>query len=201
MGTRDPRLDAYIAKSAEFARPILTTLREIVHSACPDVEETMKWSAPHFMYHGMMCGMASFKEHCVFGFWKGSLVLGDETAEGAAGQFGRITKVSDLPPKKVMAGYIKRAMQLNEDGVSVQRAKPKRGRASEVKVPADLAAALKKNRKALATFDAFSPSAKRDYVDWIVEAKRDETRKRRLETAVAQMAEGKTRHWKYQQKA
>ena len=202
MGTRDPRIDAYIAKSAEFARPILTALRDTVHSACPDVEETMKWSAPYFMHHGMMCGMASFKEHCAFGFWKGSLVIGTNApAEGAAGQFGRIAKVSDLPSKKVLTGYIKRAMALNEEGVSIKRAAPKRGHARDVAVPDDLAAALRRNRKARATFEGFSPSAKRDYVDWIVEAKRKETRQRRLETAVAQMAEGKTRHWKYQQEA
>ena len=202
MGTRDPRIDAYIAKSADFAKPILASIRETVHSACPDVEETLKWSAPHFMYHGMMCGMAAFKEHCAFGFWKSSLVLGDGKGDdNAAGQFGRITRVADLPPKKVMTSYIKRAMQLNEEGVSVRRAQPKRGHARDIEVPDDLAAALRKNRKARATFEAFSPSCKREYVDWIVEAKREETRQRRLETAVEQMAEGKARHWKYQAKA
>ena len=119
MGTRDARVDAYIAKSADFARPILNHLREVVHAACPDVEETMKWSFPHFQYQGMLCSMASFKEHCAFGFWKGSLVVGKDAAEAekAAGQFGRLTKVSDLPSKKVLTGYIKEAMKLNEDGV------------------------------------------------------------------------------------
>jgi hypothetical protein len=117
MGIRDPRVDAYIAKSAEFARPILMHLREVVHAACPDVEEAMKWSHPHFMYHGMLCGMAAFKQHCTFGFWKFDLIVaGDKAAEAAMGQFGRITKVADLPSKKVLTGYIKQAMKLNEEG-------------------------------------------------------------------------------------
>src|SRR5437899_8269050 len=108
MAKTDPRVDAYIEKSAEFARPILTHIRRVVHAACPDVEETMKWSFPHFMYKGMLCSMASFKEHCAFGFWKGSLLVektGGE-AETAMGQFGRITKLSDLPSKKVLSDYI-----------------------------------------------------------------------------------------------
>ena len=140
MGTRDARVDAYIAKSAEFARPILTHLRDVVHAACPDVEETMKWSFPHFMYKGMLCSMASFKEHCAFGFWKSSLDRRERggEVEKAMGQFGRITKLSDLPSKKVLSGYIKEAMKLNEDGVkSPTRSKPKTPR--EVVVPDDLA--------------------------------------------------------------
>ena|SRR5688572_11313558 len=204
MGTRDPRIDAYIAKSADFARPILTSLRETIHAACPEVEETMKWSNPHFMYHGMLCGMASFKQHCAFGFWKSSLVLGDDARadDESMGQFGRITKLSDLPPKKVLTGYIRRAMQLNEEGIRPpKRMKPRTEKPREIEVPDDLAAALRKNKRALATFEGFSPSAKREYLAWIVEAKREETRRRRLETAVAQMAEGKTRNWKYERKS
>src|SRR5690349_24709694 len=113
MGTRDKRVDTYIAKSAPFAKPILQHIREDVHAACPEVEETMKWSFPHFMYKGMLCSMASFKEHCAFGFWKSSLVLKDGNAsdEKAMGQFGRITKVSELPSKKVLTGYIKDALK------------------------------------------------------------------------------------------
>ncbi len=201
MGTRDPRIDAYIAKSADFAKPILTSLRETVHAACPDVEETMKWSAPHFMYHGMLCGMSAFKAHCAFGFWKGSLIVDSDgrDVEQAAGQFGRITSVSDLPSKKELAGYIRKAMKLNEEGVpSPSRSKPKARAAKEIAVPDALAAALRKNRKALATFEAFSPSHKREYVEWVAEAKREETRERRIATAVAQMAEGKPHNWKYQ---
>jgi uncharacterized protein YdeI (YjbR/CyaY-like superfamily) len=197
MGTRDPRIDAYIAKSADFAKPILTHLREIVHSACPDVEETMKWSNPHFTYKGMLGGMAAFKEHCAFGFWKGSLILPKAGTEKAAGHFGRITKVSDLPPKKVIVGYVKEAMRLNEEGVkSPARAKPKV--AKPIVVPEALAAALKKNPKARATFEAFSPSHKREYTEWIADAKGDDTRQRRVASAIEWMAEGKSRNWKYQ---
>ena len=199
MGTRDPRIDAYIAKSADFAKPILTHLREIVHSACPDVEETMKWSNPHFMYKGMLGGMAAFKEHCVFGFWKGSLILDSKTASGekAAGPFGRITKVADLPPKKIFAGYVKEAMRLNEEGVKAPSRMKSRAKTADVVVPDALAAALNKNSKAHETFNAFSPSHKREYAQWIAEAKGEDTRKRRVETAVEWMAEGKPRNWEY----
>ena len=197
MGTRDPRIDAYIAKSADFAKPILTHLREIVHSACPDVEETMKWSNPHFMYKGMLGGMAAFKEHCAFGFWKGSLILPKADTENAAGHFGRITKVSDLPPKKVIAGYVKEAMRLNEEGVK-SPARAKANRAKPIVVPEALEAALKKNARARRTFEAFSPSNQREYTEWIADAKGDDTRQRRVATAIEWMAEGKSRNWKYQ---
>jgi uncharacterized protein YdeI (YjbR/CyaY-like superfamily) len=199
MGTRDPRVDAYIAGSADFARPVLTFLRDVVHGACPDVEETMKWNFPHFLHHGMMCGMAAFKEHCTLGFWKGSLVVPADArgGEAAMGQLGRITGCADLPTKKVLTGYIKTAMRLNEEGVRAPgRAKPKVPRA-EAEVPEDLAGALRKNRKARASFEGFSPSQRREYVEWITEAKREETRARRVETAVEWLAEGKPRNWKY----
>jgi uncharacterized protein YdeI (YjbR/CyaY-like superfamily) len=201
VGTRDPRIDAYIAKSADFAKPILTHLRAIVHGACPDVEETMKWSTPHFSYKGMMAGMAAFKQHCVFGFWKGSLIVesagADDSREGM-GQFGRITTIADLPSKSVIAGYVKKAMKLNEDGVrSPTRMKAKAKTPKPVVVPEVLEAALAKNRKARATFDAFSPSHKREYAEWIAEAKGEETRTRRVKTAIEWMAEGKPRNWKY----
>jgi uncharacterized protein YdeI (YjbR/CyaY-like superfamily) len=198
MAARDPRVDAYIDRSAEFARPILAHLREVVHAACPDVEETMKWNFPHFQYKGLLCSMAAFKEHCAFGFWKGALVLGDGgQADAAMGQFGRITELADLPSKKVLVGYIKRAMQLNESGVkSPTRSKPKAPR-PEPAVPDDLAAALQANRAARAAFDEFSPSHRREYIEWITEAKTPATRSRRLETAIEWMAEGKPRNWKY----
>jgi uncharacterized protein YdeI (YjbR/CyaY-like superfamily) len=198
MGKKDPRVDAYIAKSADFAKPILNHLRSLVHEACPEVEEEWKWSFPNFMYKGMFCSMASFKEHCAFGFWKSSLIVdkNGQSAEQAMGQFGRLTKLSDLPSKKVMIEYIKLAKKLNDDGVKAPtRAKPKVPR--ELVVPDDLAQALKRNKAAQATFDKFSPSNKREYVDWITEAKTEATRSRRLETAIEWMAEGKTRNWKY----
>src|SRR5438477_8689176 len=128
MSSRDPRIDAYIAKSAPFARPILTYIRKAVHAGCPDVEETMKWSFPHFMYKGMLCSMASFKAHCAFGFWKGALVLGqggDGAAnEDAMGQFGRLTAKSDLPSDKELTRLIQRAVELNDEGVKLERPKP-----------------------------------------------------------------------------
>jgi uncharacterized protein YdeI (YjbR/CyaY-like superfamily) len=200
MGKRDDRVDAYIQKSGEFARPILRQLREIVHATCPDVEETMKWSFPHFLYKGMMCSMAAFKEHCSFGFWKSSLILDKEgqPVEKAMGQFGRITKLEDLPSKTALSGYIKQAMKLNEDGVkSPGRMKPKERVPRELVIPDDLASALLANGAASATFEKFSPSHKREYVEWIIEAKTQATRSRRLEQAIQLMAVGKPRYWKY----
>jgi uncharacterized protein YdeI (YjbR/CyaY-like superfamily) len=198
MGTKDPRIDAYIARSADFAKPILTHIRAVVHAAAPQVEETMKWSSPHFDYKGeMMCGMAAFKEHCAFGFWKGSLIIekGLRSDDGM-GQMGRITKVSDLPTKAVLTGYIKKAMKLNDEGTKLVR--PKGPPKKPLPVPPDLAKALKANKAAKAAFDGFSPSAQREYIEWLIEAKTDATRTRRLETAIEWIAEGKARHWKYQ---
>ena len=200
MGTRDPRVDAYIAKSADFARPILTHLREVVHATCPDVQETMKWSMPFFDYHGVMCNMAAFKQHATFGFWKGGLIpgLAPNSANGgeSMGNLGRLTSVKDLPSRKVLAGYVKAAMRLNAEGIATKKAKkaPK----PEARVPSDLAAALKKNRRAAVTFEDFPPGQRREYVDWIVDAKREETRARRVAQAVEWLAEGKKRNWKYE---
>jgi uncharacterized protein YdeI (YjbR/CyaY-like superfamily) len=199
MGTRDPRIDAYIARQADFARPILTHLRDVVHAACPDVEEALKWSAPFFMYHGPLCNMAAFKQHCSFGFWKGALVVGRGSGEDdrAAGQFGRITSVKDLPSKKEITAYIRKAMKLNEAGVTVPKATRSR---PALPVPPELTAALAKNRIAREVFEAFSPSHKRDYSEWIADAKRDETKAARVKQAVEWMADGKPRHWKYQKR-
>ena len=196
MATHDPRVDAYIANSAEFARPILTHIRDIVHRNCPQVEETLKWKMPTFIHHGMLAGMAAFKQHCSFGFWKHELVVGKELAASpqGMGQFGKVTQVADLPPAKALAAYVKKAMKLNEDGVKAPRATPKK---RALPVPADLAAALKKNRKAATTFAGFSPTNQRDYVEWIIDAKREETRSKRLAQAIEWMAEGKPRNWKY----
>jgi uncharacterized protein YdeI (YjbR/CyaY-like superfamily) len=195
MGRRDPRVDAYIRKAAPFAQPILTRIRETVHAACPEAEEAMKWSFPHFLYKGLLCSMASFKQHAALGFWKGSLVTGGPRRADAMGQFGRITKVSDLPSNRVLSGYIRKAATLNDNGVNAPR-RPRRA-AKPVKMPAVLTAALAKNRKARAGFDALGPSHQREYVEWITEAKTDETRGRRLAQAVEWMADGKSRNWKY----
>ncbi|MBI2683036.1 MAG: YdeI/OmpD-associated family protein [Acidobacteriales bacterium] len=198
MGKKDKRIGAYIAKSAPFAHPILKHVRKLVHQACPDVEETLKWSAPTFMYKGMLCGMAAFKQHAAFGFWKGSLILdkAGKPVEQSMGNFGRLTSLSDLPPDKTLIGYIKKAMELNDSGVrSPARAKTKEKK--PLVVPPYLKAALQKNKKAQATFEGFSYTNKKEYVEWLTDAKQEETRDRRLAQALEWMAEGKIRNWKY----
>ena len=165
-------------------------------AACPDVEETIKWRQPSFEYKGLMCGMAAFKEHCVFGYWKAPLVL-DAAAEAAnaMGYRDKITSVADLPSKSAFRAHVRKAMELNEAGITVER--PVKERKPEIVVPADLAAAVRKNKKAQATFDQFSPSHRREYIEWVTEAKTDATREKRLQQAVEWLAEGKPRNWKY----
>ncbi len=199
MPTIDPFVDTYVEKSKDFAKPILNHIRALVHEACPDVVETKKWSFPHFDYKGMMCSMAAFNEHCAFGFWKQSLI--DDAAfpaeKTAMGSFGRLTKISDLPDDKTMKKLILDAMKLNLDGVKVARPKPS-GEKKELVVPEILIAALETNALASGTFNNFRYSKKKDYVEWITEAKTDATREKRLATAIEWLAEGKPRHWKYQ---
>ncbi len=197
MATTDPRIDAYIAAAAPFARPILKHIRKLVHTGAPKVVETLKWSMPHFEHKGVMCGMAAFKAHCSLGFWKSELIFGDNgPAEGAAGQFGRITQLSDLPPDDVLLGYVRKAVELNEAGVkSPDRAKPKPR--APLEMPGYFAAALRKNSAARKTFESLSASAQREYVEWLTEAKRETTRAERLATSVQWLADGKPRNWKY----
>lgn len=196
MGKRDPRVDAYIAKSADFAKPILNYVRGVVHESCPPAEETIKWGFPHFMYEGILCAMAAFKGHCALILWKGSLIVGNGDRD-AMGHLGRITKLSDLPAKKVLTGYIKAAMKLNEAGVkSPTRSKPKAKK--PVAIPAELRRALAGNKKAAAAFRTFPPSHRREYSEWIAEAKGEDTRKRRVKKAIAWISSGKSRNWKYQ---
>src|SRR3954451_2816346 len=201
MGKKDPRVDAYIEKSADFARPILRKLRKLVHAGCPDVEETMKWQFPHFMYHGILCSMAAFKEHCSFGFWKGRVMKtlqGYTKADKAMGRYGRITSLDDLPNDKVLLEQIKEAARLNAEGVKTPKApaKPKK----PLRIPSYFGLALKKNAKALATFENLSPSHKREYIEWITEAKTTATREKRIASAMEWLAEGKSRNWKYERK-
>ena len=205
MGTKDPRVDAYIAKSAEFAKPILTHLREMIHKTCPTVEETMKWSFPHYMYKGkadrsprVLCSMASFKQHCAFGFWYAAMNDASRESETgpAMGQYGRITGLKDLPKDKVLVQQIKDAVKVHDAGVK-PRAVPRSTEKKDLEIPDYFSAALKKNKKAKATFDLFSYSNKKEYVVWVEEAKTEDTRKKRLETAIEWMAEGKSRNWKY----
>jgi uncharacterized protein YdeI (YjbR/CyaY-like superfamily) len=194
----DPRIDAYIARQAEFARPILEHLRSAVHAACPEAEETLKWSMPHFQYKGQMfAGMAAFKAHATFGFWRAKDVLGETGAErDAMGQFGRLTSLADLPPDDVLAALIGKAKAVTDAGA--RPARPKPAPKPELETPRELQTALDANSAARATFDSFPPSCRRDYVEWVVEAKRPETRDKRIAQAVEWMAEGKRRNWKYE---
>lgn len=204
---QDPKVDAYIEKAQPFAQPILNHLRKLMHKACPDVEEAVKWGHPFFLYRGTILGhMAAFKQHCSFGFWGEEIgeVLRDAgvVQDGGMGSLGRITGVKDLPSEKEMLGWVRQSSALIDSGehTSIVAARNKVVKAPKPapKVSPEFAAALKKNKKASAVFEAFSPSCKREYVEWIAEAKREETRDKRIAQAVDWIAEGKQRNWKYQ---
>ncbi|MEP6712505.1 MAG: YdeI/OmpD-associated family protein [Ferruginibacter sp.] len=205
MGTKEKIIDNYIAKSANFAQPILNHIRELVHTACPEVEEKMKWSFPHFDYKGeMMCSMAAFKQHAVFGFWKAALMkdvtlLEKARSEESMGHFGRITSLKDLSSDKKMIAYIKEAMKLNDLGVKLP-SKPKSIEKKEVEVPDYFTKALAKNKKALQVFEAFPHSHQKEYLEWITSAKTEETRVKRMTSAIETMTEGKNLNWKYAKK-
>ena len=193
----DPRIDDYIQSAAAFAQPMLVHIRDAVHQACPQVEETIKWGMPTFMHAGgILCGMAAFKQHVSFGYWKHALVVGDGSAQEGMGSYGKMASLKDLPPKKTLLAHIRKAAKLNEDGVKAPA--QRKGAKPPPQAPDDLVAALRKNKAAQATYEAFPPSCKREYVEWITEAKREETRAKRLAQAVEWMAEGKRRNWKYE---
>lgn len=203
MLKKDKRVDAYIAKSATFAQPILKHFRQLVHEACPEAEESIKWGFPSFDYKGMLCGMASFKQHCAFTFWKAAVMKDKQKlfslAENAAmGQLGQIKKLSDLPSDKILLEYIKEAARLNEDGIKLP-SKPKAD-AKDLNIPDYFIKTVGKNKNALKTFESFSYSNKKDYVEWVIEAKTEDTRNKRLATAIEWMGEGKPRNWKYLKK-
>jgi uncharacterized protein YdeI (YjbR/CyaY-like superfamily) len=192
---QDPRIDAYVDRQADFAKPILAAIRAAVNAACPMGEETLKWSHPSFTYKGkILAGMAAFKAHATFGFWSGSLVA-TPAEEKAMGQFGRLTAPDQLPPPDQLEALVKKAMALIDDGVKSPRDK---GPKAPFTVPQDLRAALDAVPAAAATFTAFPPSCQREYVEWVTEAKRDETRSKRLAQTVEWLAEGKKRNWKYE---
>lgn len=205
MPVIDKRVDAYIAKAAPFAQPILTHLRSLIHKGDADVVETIKWGFPNFESHGaVVCNMAAFKQHCVFGFWKASLMKDANkilaVAEKASmGHLGRIESLKDLPSDKILISYIKEAVQLNANGIKVVR-KEKPKTAASVKTPDFIIKALKKNAKALKVFEAFSPSHRKEYIEWITEAKTDTTRDKRIATMIEWLEEGKSRNWKYERK-
>ena len=196
---RDPRITAYIAKSQDFAKPILTELRTRIHTAMPEIEEDIKWGFPSFIYKGkIFFGMSAFKAHAGAGFWHPLMRTTDKSPEGI-GEFGKLTAVDQLPSRAEFAKLAKKAKKLTDDGVKgPERPKPDPNR--KVAVPKDLAARLAKNAKARAAFEAFPYSKKNDYVTWINGAKREETRLKRLDTTVGQLAEGKSLMWKYEEK-
>lgn len=204
MGKKDQRIDAYISKSQDFAQPILTHLRELVHTACPDVEETWKWSFPHFIYKGtILCSMASFKQHAVFGFWKASLMQDTDAVltikdRESMGHLGKLETLEDLPKDTVLKKYIKAAMKLNEEGVKLPaRSQVKDGEKKELEIPDYFTKELKKNKVAKEHFSKFSYSGKKEYLEWFEEAKTDATREKRMTQALEWIEEGKSRHWKY----
>lgn len=193
------KIDAYIRKAAPFAQPVLTHLRALVHKACPHAEETIKWGMPHFESYGsILCHMAAFKEHCAFGFRKGSLLQDKEgilQPQAGMGHLGKITSMEDLPSDKILIAYIREADKLNKNNVKLPASTP--AAKKELATPDELLSALKKNKTAMKTFEAFSYSNRKEYIEWITEAKTEETRGKRVETAVEWMADGKIRHWKY----
>ena len=198
----DTRVDTYIEKSADFAKPILNHLRDLIHKASPEINETMKWSFPHFDYKGTVCSMASFKQHCAFGFWKSTLLPDPENllkseVQSAMGQFGRITSLEDLPAEEVMIGYIRNAVILNETGVKATPTKKDKAPLADLVVPDYFIEALSKNPLAQSAFQGFSNSHKKEYLDWFAEAKTEDTREKRIATALLWLGEGKSRNWKY----
>lgn len=204
MGQFAPAVDAYIARQQPFARPILTHLRAVVHAACPEVTEGIKWGMPCFEHHGLLANMAAFKAHAAFGFWKDKLLRDRQAglpapAVAAMGSFGRLTSVRDLPARRVLVQLVRAAMRLNEDGVRRVPKAPARKPAA-VRPPAWFLARVRANRRALATWQAFAPGHRRDYVEWVTEAKTAATRERRLAITLEWLAAGKRRNWRYESK-
>jgi uncharacterized protein YdeI (YjbR/CyaY-like superfamily) len=202
MEQYDSRVDAFIEKAADFAKPILEYIREIVHETSPLLTETVKWGFPFFDYKGPVCQMAAFKEHCSFGFWKATLLNDPYNAlsigDGSAGSFGRITKIEDLPSKEILQDFILQAIALNESGKKTPEAIKKASASkTELVIPEYFTEFLKAYPNASLNFDRFSYSHKKEYVEWIVDAKSEATRQKRMETAAEWLAEGKSRHWKY----
>lgn len=204
MGKTDARVDSYIERMQPFAQEILTLIRQIVHKACPEAVETIKWSFPHFMYKGNLCYMSGWKTHCAFGFWNRKLMedpdkIFAERGSGGMGDLGYIKSRKDLPSQKIMVKYVKAAMKVNEEGPSRVRKLIKKEK-PPVKTPDYFLAALKKNKAAEKIYWISSESMKREYVEWITEAKTEATRQKRIATSIEWLAEGKNRNWKYQKK-
>jgi uncharacterized protein YdeI (YjbR/CyaY-like superfamily) len=200
----NPKVDAYIAKAQPFAQPILSHVRELAHKACPDVEEEMKWSMPFFTLRGVILGhMAAFKQHCAVGFWGPEMkaILNEDgvLSETGMGVLGKIASLKDLPSDKKLLTYYRQAAGFVATGQRTKSlVRPPKSKKPPLEAPKELAAALKKNKIAAKVYAGFSPSCQREYNEWIGEAKRSETRDKRVATAIEWMAEGKQRHWKYQ---
>jgi uncharacterized protein YdeI (YjbR/CyaY-like superfamily) len=197
MPSRDPRIDDYIAKAKPFAQEILIHIRERVHLLCPEVDETIKWGFPHFEYKNeLLCSMAAFKEHCAFGFWKAALLTDpvlSENRDAAMGHLGKLKSIHDLPPN--FDKLVKEAMSFNEQGIKVPK-KPAANR-KEYLMPPEFEQALRENHHAWEVFDKFSYSHRKEYIEWIVEAKTEATRNKRIAQAIEWLKEGKERNWKY----
>lgn len=199
MATKDPRVDSYIAESAEFARPILKHFRKLIHQGCPAAVETIKWRFPFFDYHGLLCGFASFKAHCALFFWRdidvSRWLTNAHIAGGGMAQLGKITSMADLPSDSVLLACVREAVEQRDAPTSKIKRVRKPGK--ELPVPADLKKALAANAKAAETFKNFAPSHRREYLEWISDAKRPETREKRLNTTIEWLTEGKSQNWKY----
>jgi uncharacterized protein YdeI (YjbR/CyaY-like superfamily) len=202
--TENPKVDAYIAKAAPFAQPVLTHIRELARKACPDVEEEIKWGMPFFVLRGVILGhMAAFKQHCAIGFWGPEMhaVLREDglLSENGMGALGKVSSLEDLPSDKKLLNYYRQAAALVASGQRTKSiVRPRKSSKPAPEVPSELVAALRKNKAAAKVFAGFSPSCQREYTDWIADAKRSETRQKRIATAIEWIAEGKQRNWKYQ---
>lgn len=202
---KNKQVDSYIAKSAEFAKPILTHLRELVHKACPEVEEKIKWGFPNFEYKGVLCNMAAFKQHCSFGFWKYSLlkdprgILSPRNEGESMGNFDRIMALKDLPSDRILLDFLKQAVELNEKEIKRPVKTTPKG-AKTIAIPDYLQKVLKKNKKAYEIFENFAYSHRKEYIEWFEEAKTEETRNKRIAQAIEWISESKGRNWKYEKK-
>lgn len=199
----DRPIDDYIEHSREFARPILSHQRALIHAACPGVEETLKWGRPTFVYRGrILCVMSAFKAHCALSFWQSEVAAlivrdGFGKAGDGAGQFGRISSLADLPDDATLRRYLAEAVRVLEAGKPVRAVTAAGVRRPPIPLPEDFAALLQAHPAAAATYEKFSPSHRREYLKWIVEAKRAETRAKRMAIAIEQLALGKSKEWKY----
>ena len=203
MSITDPRIDAYIENAQPFAKPILIHLREIIHETCPEIEETWKWSFPHFMYKGkILCAFSAFKQHCGFGFWlEKEMNTMKELTKGAesTGMFtlGKIRNIDDLPSKVLLKTAIQEAMELTDMGVTLKKAAAEK---KETEVPQYFSDALNENADAKKVFENASPSFRKEYSMWITDAKTEATRNKRIEQALEWISAGKGRNWKYEKR-